>query len=805
MSDRNNFTNIVLEASSNTAWTERLNCNLSQSYIFQKFLSYSLVPVRIIMRSLVLSLFCTLLLSQVLEFANGCVPFINEIHYDNDGADQGEAVEIAAPAGLDLTGYKIYYYNGANSEVYATATLSGTASDSGNGWDFIQESTLGIQNGSPDGMALVDNSGNVIEFISYEGTITAVGGPVSGMTSVDIDVQESSSTTVGYSLQLSGNGCAREEFTWQDPQQNTFSSINTGQFFVGCNCQGGNVTPTPSPSQTTQTPTPRPIPIHEVQGSGLRSSYEGESVTVFGVVTGLTSSSFYLQDRNGDNDNSTSDGILVYHGSTSVSVQVGDYISVTGTVEEYKPSSAPDAQPITELTSPTIVTFSTGNILPDPVVIGPSGRLPPTSSIPDGISFYESLEFMRVIVEDPVMIGLKNTFGEYWTAVGNGSSATGYSGRGTLVIAENDFNPERVQIDYNSATLSEFPAPDAEVGDILSSVTGIVAYAFGNYEVVATEPFTVTRGPLTRQVRKIGPKRKSRLSIASINVLNLDPSDTDQFSKIAEIVVINLKKPDVIALQEIQDNDGPDNTDVTSASMTLAMLIAEIQNVGGPVYEYIDNEFIGDDTNGGQPGGNIRVAYLYRSNRIRITATEPVVDPTDQQTNPDNPFYNSRPPLAISFKSRGKLPKESFLLVNVHFSSKGGSAPVFGTRQPFSELQDDPTVNSDVDERTAQATAVRDYLMNSSVSNQIVVGDFNEFQFNVPVTTLAGDDMTILMNTLPRLEQYSYIFEGNAQALDQAVVSKNLASRVLFEAVHCNSEFEDGASDHDPLIVAINF
>lgn len=290
-----------------------------------------------------------------------------------------------------------------------------------------------------------------------------------------------------------------------------------------------------------------------------------------------------------------------------------------------------------------------------------------------------------------------------------------------------------------------------------------------------------------------------------MNVLNLDPSNTDQFDALAQIVVTNLKNPDVIGLQEEQDNDGATNSATTSASLTLETLISAILSAGGAAYDYIDNAYIGDDKNGGRPGGNIWVAFLYRSARIATGSIEPVVNPTDQQTNPNNPFFGSRLPLAISFSTRGNLPSETFLLVNVHFSSKGGSAPIFGTKQPFSQLQNDPTVNSDVDERIAQATAVRNYLSGRSISNQIVIGDFNEFQFNVPVTALAGNDMPILMNTLPANNRYSYIYEGSAQALDQALVSNNLASRTSFEVVHCNTEFEDGNSDHDPFLIGIDF
>ena len=102
--------------------------------------------------------------------------FINEIHYDNISTDAGEAIEIAGPAGTDLTGWNIVLYNGSGGAVYDTDPLSGTISDEGSGFGVVTltYATNGIQNGAPDGIALIDDSGTVIQFLSYEGSFTAV-------------------------------------------------------------------------------------------------------------------------------------------------------------------------------------------------------------------------------------------------------------------------------------------------------------------------------------------------------------------------------------------------------------------------------------------------------------------------------------------------------------------------------------------------------------------------------------------------------------------------------------------------------
>ncbi|NET02375.1 MAG: lamin tail domain-containing protein, partial [Sphaerospermopsis sp. SIO1G1] len=120
---------------------------------------------------------------------------MNEIHYDNSSTDTNEGIEIAGTAGTDLTGWTIELYNGNGGTVYSTINLSGTLADQQGGFGTKFFAKSGIQNGSPDGLALVDNNGDVVQFLSYEGTLTAVGGAADGLTSTDIGVSENSSTS----------------------------------------------------------------------------------------------------------------------------------------------------------------------------------------------------------------------------------------------------------------------------------------------------------------------------------------------------------------------------------------------------------------------------------------------------------------------------------------------------------------------------------------------------------------------------------------------------------------------------------
>lgn len=252
-------------------------------------------------------------------------PFISEIHYDNAGTDTGEAIEIQAPAGYDLTGWQIVLYNGANGAAYSTRTLNGAVPAAG----VVVEAypTDGIQNGSPDAVALVAPGGAVAEFLSYEGTFTASGGPANGRTSVDIGVAETSTTPVGHSLQ-------KIDGTWRDAAPHSFGSPNSDS-------GGGDPDPAPGCTVTVD------HTIAQVQGTGDSTPLAGTRVTVEGVVTADHRSGgyngIYVQSAGSGGDRpvaagTASDGIFVYLTTNTAnhpSVAIGDRVRVSGTPSEY--------------------------------------------------------------------------------------------------------------------------------------------------------------------------------------------------------------------------------------------------------------------------------------------------------------------------------------------------------------------------------------------------------------------------------------------------------------------------------------
>jgi VCBS repeat-containing protein len=157
--------------------------------------------------------------------------FINEINYDPAGTDSGEYIEVAGLAGTDLSGWTIVLYNGNGGASYASLNLSGVLNDSANGFGFRSVAANGLQNGAPDGIALVDPFGRVIQFLSYEGTMTAADGPAAGLTSTDIGVFQDQAP-LGTSLQLTGTGSSYNDFSWALNILATSGGANNGQVFL---------------------------------------------------------------------------------------------------------------------------------------------------------------------------------------------------------------------------------------------------------------------------------------------------------------------------------------------------------------------------------------------------------------------------------------------------------------------------------------------------------------------------------------------------------------------------------------------
>ena len=552
-----------------------------------------------------------------------------------------------------------------------------------------------------------------------------------------------------------------------------------------------------------------------------------------GVVTAVRPNSFTLQDATGDGSNVTSDAILVFGTGVGGAVSVGQAVTVSGRVSEFRPGGSASANlTTTEIVSPTVTPGGPGAAIAQ-TVVGLGGRTPPTSVIEDdasgdvetsgvfdpatdGIDFYESLEAMLLRVNDPVVVGPRNDFGELWVLADNGAGAGIRTIRQGIVIGPTDFNPERIQLEDDILVAADPDAiPDANVSDrFTTAAVGVLDYNFGNFELQLTSALTRVDSGLVREVAR--PQGANELAIATFNVENLDPADPPaKFARLADLIVDNLRAPDIVALEEVQDNDGPANSAVTDATLTFQQLIAAIQATGGPTYQFRQIDPV-DDQDGGEPGGNIRVGFLYRTDRglafvDRPGATSLTPNGVTGKNNKVQLLYSpgridpanaawasSRKPLAAEFRYRGQT---VFVIVN-HFNSKGGDQPLYGRFQP-------PARSSEV-QRHQQAQVVNDFVdeILAAFKNAriVVLGDINDFEFSETLEILTGGVLTNLMSTLPKPERYSYVFEGNSQVLDQVLVSQKLDKReTSYDVVHVNAEFFDQASDHDPQVARFLF
>ena len=575
---------------------------------------------------------------------------------------------------------------------------------------------------------------------------------------------------------------------------------------------------------------PRPVQsprIREIQGGGHLSPMAGAEVSgVTGVVTAKRADGFFMQDAAPDSDARTSEGIFVF---ANADVSAGDGVRVAGTVAERRqgPDAATNANlSVTQIRAASVNVLSRGNPLPRVTVVGAGGRLPPSSVIEDdaggnvetggvfdpaadGVDFYESLEGMLVRVNDATVVGPSRTLRggtrEIPVVGDGGRRATLRTPRGGVVVRQNDFNPERV---FLSGEVT--PLADSDVGARFpGAVTGVLDYSGGNFKLVVTSAPRPTPSRLRREVTT--PAGRDQLAVAAFNVENLDPADSaDKFRRLAEIVVNHLRSPDLISVEEIQDNNGPKDDSVVDADETFRRLLAAVRAAGGPVYDFRQVNPV-DGQDGGEPGGNIRVGFIFRRDRGLRFVDRPGGGPTVPTTvvggpggprlssspgriDPTNAAFNrSRKPLAGEFTFQGR---RLFVVAN-HFASKGGDQPLFGRFQP-------PALTTEA-QRTQQARIVNDFvdsvLAADRRANVIVLGDLNDFEFSTPLRTLSGGVLRNLMETLPPNERYTYVFDGNSQALDHVLVSTDLfASLVRFDVLHLNSEFVEQASDHDPTV-----
>lgn len=581
-----------------------------------------------------------------------------------------------------------------------------------------------------------------------------------------------------------------------------------------------------APPEPALPPARRP---RDVQGAGQRSARVGEAVTdLQGVVTAVGPNGFWVQDPQPDDDPATSEGLLVRIDPQAVEggpPEPGDLVALAGRVAEFVPTARKEQLPVTQLDASAVRILARGRPLPEPVRLGRGGRALPARVVcddavdgdgtagafdpdSDGLDFWESLEGMLVELRDPRACGPTSSLNELWVLADGGEDAGPRTARGGIALLPDDVNPERILL---APLLADVPRVDAGTRLVTAGaprVRGVVDYAFGNFRVLVTAPVESAGGGMAPE--SAAPAGPDELLVASFNVENLSPaSGAGKFAALGQIIAHALGAPDLLALEEVQDDSGPVPDGVTGAAETLRLLVAAVAAAGGPAYRAADVP-PANGADGGQPGGNIRCAFLWREDRglslvarpggdaatparLLREAGAPRLQPSPAHLAPADPAWEqTRKPLVAEFAWRGR---PLFALAN-HWSSKGGDDPPFGWRQP--------PVQKTAPQRVAQARCVRAFVdeLHAAGAQVLVLGDLNDFWFSEALGVLtAGGALVNLTDRLPEAERYSYVWQGNSQQLDHLLASPALAAAcVEARPVHVNCEFAAQVSDHDPVL-----
>ncbi|MFI1993130.1 ExeM/NucH family extracellular endonuclease [Actinoplanes sp. NPDC020271] len=734
--------------------------------------------------------------------AEAQIPFISEIHYDNAGTDAGEAIEVQAPSGVDLAGWTVVLYNGNGGASYGTINLSGTG--------VVSKAYAGIQNGNPDGLALVDPAGKVVEFISYGGTFAATNGPAAGQTSVDIGVAESTTTPAGQSLQ-------KVDGKWTGPATSSFGTLNGT-----VTDPGPGTDPTGCDTAVTKT-------IAEVQGTGAASPLAGQTVTVEGIVTADHRtggfSGFYIQTAGTSHtaaEGVASDAIFVY-GSALPDIKIGDRVRVTGKVTEFST--------FTELT----ITAKT-----DTQICEHDATIPTASplGLPAGDAVRESVEGMLVspagtyTVSDPYYL---TGYGEVVLAAGDKVAkvptdvAKAGSDEAAAVKAAN--RAGRILLDdgrttnlYNNGIAPPYLSKDEPIraGDKVASFAPVVLdYAYGDWLLEPTTPVTSDTPAANRTTfSSVKPRTTAPavvggdIKVASFNVLNYfvhfggDARGAKDAAALAKqqakiVTAISSMDADVVALMEIENSVRFEANDPQQALKTLVAALNEKDGAG--TWDYVRTPA---ELPAPEQQDFITTAIIFKPAKVTPKGAS-------RSVNDETVWSNAREPLAQTFTA-GSI---DFTVVANHLKSKSTGTPPTGDNVDTGDGQG--AYNAD---RKRQAAALVEFVKgvekDSGTDKVILLGDFNSYTQEDPMQVLYDAGYTDV-HTTKAPGKNSYVYGGESGSLDHALTTPSLTSRVTgvdiwnINSVESAAYQYDGwapfynadpyrASDHDPVVIGLD-
>lgn len=580
----------------------------------------------------------------------------------------------------------------------------------------------------------------------------------------------------------------------------------------------GGATPT---ALCSTPPAPSVARIHDVQGPGAVSPVVGQTKTVEGIVVGLDDQvgasfgsgntintfpndrGFFLQEEDTDADTNplTSEGVFVGLTSSATPLPaVGDKVTVTGIVRD---GQSPPSFGQTKLEAASYTVVSSGNALPAVALIDIAQASTQAIGAETNAtrSYYETLEGMRVSLAAGVArSGGTNKFGELFVVPGSTGGTLlrtdpmppGLMGTAADAGAGNPPNP------YDP------PAPSttivqADKGDTVAGLIGPLGYTFGHYKVVVQVGAlpTITKTGVGFPYDRLAPPAPHERRVTSFNLENFFPEGGALDGHIVSLAEFESKRdraadaigrllhaPDVIAVQEIGDNQHLGQSGTTTSLGTLQALALRLTQWGYGGYTAYALE--GNDNRG------IDVGFL-----IKHTVT--VLAGPDQMGGLTEPGSCSdvagrlfdRPPLFLRVDLGAGL--GPVWVVSNHFSSKAAPDSC----------------------RIAQATFVRDKVKALELDgNQVIVmGDINAFEDEGALATLEDGQTTLdnLWSTVPHDEAYSFQFGGVLQTLDHVLVTSGIgAQRTGFTYAHISNDYYDRGtegykvSDHDPPVLTLS-
>jgi uncharacterized protein len=766
------------------------------------------------------------------------------------GAKDGNAVGNRTSISFSITGLSIP--NGATFFI-RWLDLDASGADDGLAVDDFSLTPQGSGGGGPPVLSIDEvtvtegNAGTT----TARFTVSLSSPALAGGVTFDIATQDNTATTadndyVGRSLTMQSIAAGNLSYTFDVTVNGDMTTEPNERFFVNVtNITGADAADTQGIG-TILNDDFTPVPIHTIQGSGNSSPFASNVVSTSGIVTGVKSNGFFIQeaDAGADADPNTSEGIFVFTSSARpAAASVGNSVSVMGLVQEFIPSSDVNSPPATEIAgSPTVTLLSSGNPLPTPIALTAADTSPAGT-----IEQLERFEGMRVHVNSLTAIAptqgsinepnaISSSNGVFYgviTGIARPFREPGVETPDPLpagspcCVPRFDANPERLRVD-SDGLVGGIPL-EVTSGAVITNLTGPLDYAFRTYTILP-DPGSVPSVSGNISATPVPAMEANEFTVASFNTERFfdtvnDPSTSDPVLTVAafnnrlnkaSLAIRNvMRTPDIIGVEEME------NLPTLQALATKVNSDAVVAGQPDPGYQAYLVE--GNDI------GGIDVGFLVKTPRVTvIDVTQFGKDTTYIDPSGMMAVLNDRPPLVL----RAVVNTPDSTLVSFPITV------IVNHLRSLSAVDDPSDGNRVRTKRRAQAEYLANLIQSRQATENIVsIGDYNAFEFNdgyvdsigtikgtpasvtevvLASSDLVDPDLTDLISFAAADQKYSYSFDGNAQTLDHELITANLLTRFAHinyarndadfpESFRNDSARPERISDHDMPVAYFTF